>query len=807
MSERMKLSICTMVYHDEARILDYLKSIQGRADEIIFADLGSTDKTMEHIRNAGAKAYPFKWNESRSEVKNFCMEQASGTWILFLQPDERMQEEHWKQLALLLQNPNAEEYLIYVDQGIERGIVSPADSLRLVRNRKEYRYHCRSYEYIPDEMIGNRKDTDLRIHKARGGRESTCAEKGHVNIFEAEQSELLFIDLKENPQSAYLQYRYGIELLNQNEMEAGARSLEIARKTANADYFYTPHLYKCLAWSYLNLDDSLAERVLEEGIRRFPNYLDLVALRGELHKQRGAYQDAIYDFESSLKILHSKNGKAAGSEITEPIILENLGWLHDKLLCRRKAAVCYFQVLNQMPVNEQHVLRKLGEVLIKSGDREGFELLFREFAEKKDPESMLVLMDVLYRYHDYSGVLMYLNDLENDLDREAADFIRYGCYKRLGRSDEANQCFTSLCAEPRLCRQIHLQELEDLLYEGSWASALNFLTKTAAEVAGEPFLRTYERICKWCISEDGMIGEAAPELFETLTPEEQEIAEELLNYFLWSNRMEEGKKLLAFVFLGKTERQRMELIQELAERELICGTGERAAALAAFSNVMLPESLEVHHWSRKMMSKLKEWLNPIPLKDSRCCSSAALGLRRELFETPEYHCDMANRFEANNQKKESFFAYLQAIMRDPCHEEALEHISELFRKDPEARKEDLYSDQWILSGSVFNEKTEFRDFISGVSAFASGDFSNSIEMFCNCKESYLMASVYLASAYWMNGEEQEAERLKQKIATLDFQNKVYDLCKKSILHRLLGYYEENLDNDLIAKEIQRIKGL
>lgn len=803
MSDRMTLSICTVVYNDELRISDYLKSIQGKAHEIVIVDLGSTDRTMEHIRNAGAKAYPFKWTESRSEVKNFCMERASGTWILFLQPDERMQEEHWEQLVLLLQNPNAEEYLIYVDHGIERRIVSPADSLRLIRNRKEYRYRCRSYEYIPDEIIGNRKDTDLRIHKAIGDRESICAHNVQANLFEAEQSGLLLKDLKENPQSAYLHYRYGIELLNQKQLGTAAQTLEIARKITIDDYFYTPHLYKCLAWSYLTIDDSLAEKILQEGIRKFPNSVDLVVLQGELHKQKGAYQDAICDFESSLKILHSKNGKVAGSDVTEPIILENLGWLHEKLLYRRKAAICYFQVLNLSPVNGMMALRKLGEILLKARDNEGFDLLFHDLAEKQDTASMMVLMEVLYCYHNYSSVLNYLNTLGSFLNREEADFIRYACYKRLGRIDEANQCLTSLSTSHHLDSQIHQQKLEDLLYEGLWDVALNLLSET--ETAEDASLHAYEKICKWCLSEERGSREAEPEL---LTSEEQEIAEEMLYFFLWSGRMEEGKKLLKFSFLGKTERQRMEMIQNLAERDLICGTGERAEALAVYLGVKLPESIEIHLRSSEMISKLERWLDRIPLKDSRCCSSIAFGEIRGLFETPEYHCEMARRFETLDLQKESFFAYLQAIMRDPSHSEALKRIPELFLEDPVARGEELHSDQWILSGNIFKKKTVFRDFISGVCAFERDDFPKAIAMFGNCKDhSNLMVYAYLTSAFWMNGEEQEAERLKAKIASLDFKNKVHDLCKNAILHRLLAYAEKDPDNDLIANEIERIKAL
>ncbi|MDF3003179.1 MAG: glycosyltransferase, partial [Bacillota bacterium] len=253
MKDKINLSICTVVHNEEARIPDYLSRIAGRAEEIIMADLGSTDRTVALSRNAGIMVYPVQWKQNRSEIKNFCMEQASGRWILFLQADERLSDEDWNQLYSMLDNPNAEEYLIYVEPAAKYGgIASPVNSLRLIRNRKEYRYQGRSYEYIPDEIIGNRRDSELRIQQVRED-QSGCMEFD-TNLFDAERALLLSKDLEEEPQSAYLLYQTGIALMNQGQSEDAAHYLEAARETVIIDYFYAPHLYKCLAWSYLAVE-------------------------------------------------------------------------------------------------------------------------------------------------------------------------------------------------------------------------------------------------------------------------------------------------------------------------------------------------------------------------------------------------------------------------------------------------------------------------------------------------------------------------------------------------------------------------
>jgi glycosyltransferase involved in cell wall biosynthesis len=65
------------------------------ADEVIFVDTGSRDRTPEIVQDLGCQFFFQSWNDDFSGPKNFAIEQASHRWILNVDCDE------------LLQNPSA----------------------------------------------------------------------------------------------------------------------------------------------------------------------------------------------------------------------------------------------------------------------------------------------------------------------------------------------------------------------------------------------------------------------------------------------------------------------------------------------------------------------------------------------------------------------------------------------------------------------------------------------------------------------------------------------------------------------------
>ncbi len=62
------------------------------AQEIVVVDGGSEDKTLELVRRFTSKVFVMPW-KGYGASKNFALEQCSGTWVLWLDADERVTDE------------------------------------------------------------------------------------------------------------------------------------------------------------------------------------------------------------------------------------------------------------------------------------------------------------------------------------------------------------------------------------------------------------------------------------------------------------------------------------------------------------------------------------------------------------------------------------------------------------------------------------------------------------------------------------------------------------------------------------------
>lgn len=90
MGQDLKLSICMMAKDEEENLDRCLESIKDIADEIIFIDTGSKDKTIEIAQSYGAKIYRHPWQDDFSLHRNQSIKYATGDWLLFIDADEEL---------------------------------------------------------------------------------------------------------------------------------------------------------------------------------------------------------------------------------------------------------------------------------------------------------------------------------------------------------------------------------------------------------------------------------------------------------------------------------------------------------------------------------------------------------------------------------------------------------------------------------------------------------------------------------------------------------------------------------------------
>ncbi|UWY26532.1 glycosyltransferase family 2 protein [Flavobacterium sp. TR2] len=112
-SERQKLSVLIITLNEEQHIKSLLEDIDF-ADEIIVVDSYSTDKTVsivESFKNVKLIQNPFA---DYTTQRNFALDQAKNSWVLFIDADERLTPELKSEIAATIGSKStASAYFIY----------------------------------------------------------------------------------------------------------------------------------------------------------------------------------------------------------------------------------------------------------------------------------------------------------------------------------------------------------------------------------------------------------------------------------------------------------------------------------------------------------------------------------------------------------------------------------------------------------------------------------------------------------------------------------------------------------------------
>ncbi|AGF52921.1 slr0626 [Synechocystis sp. PCC 6803] len=85
-----RLSLCMIVQNEAAFLGDCLASVASLVDEIVIADTGSTDNTVEIATQAGAKVITVPWQDDFALARNQALAATTGDWVLVLDADERL---------------------------------------------------------------------------------------------------------------------------------------------------------------------------------------------------------------------------------------------------------------------------------------------------------------------------------------------------------------------------------------------------------------------------------------------------------------------------------------------------------------------------------------------------------------------------------------------------------------------------------------------------------------------------------------------------------------------------------------------
>ncbi len=160
------LAMCMIAKDEEDFVAGAIESVVGLADEIIVVDTGSSDRTVELAREAGARVAFFPWTGDFSAARNASLDHATADWILVLDADERVTPRSRSTIRAVMEEfrDAADPRVVCVRiRNLTRDGVFIGDGFsgRLFHNRPDMRFEGRVHE----EVARGRTDvaTDYRL--------------------------------------------------------------------------------------------------------------------------------------------------------------------------------------------------------------------------------------------------------------------------------------------------------------------------------------------------------------------------------------------------------------------------------------------------------------------------------------------------------------------------------------------------------------------------------------------------------------------------------------------------------------------
>ena len=87
------ITVVILTKNEEENITDVIKNVAQLTKNILIVDSGSTDKTVELAKSAGAQVVYRAWDNDFSAQRNFALDKVETEWVLYLDADERLNDE------------------------------------------------------------------------------------------------------------------------------------------------------------------------------------------------------------------------------------------------------------------------------------------------------------------------------------------------------------------------------------------------------------------------------------------------------------------------------------------------------------------------------------------------------------------------------------------------------------------------------------------------------------------------------------------------------------------------------------------
>ncbi len=283
------VSLTMIVKNEERNLAACLAPLKGLVGEMVVADTGSTDRTVEIARSFGAKLVDFPWIDHFAAARNAALENATKPWIFWMDADDRLDETNARKLNELFRSLR-DENVAYVFKcecvaeapGASATVV---DHVRLFRRDPRVRWTYRVHEQILPALraVGIEvRWTDIVIR--------------HVGYVDAalrgrkldRDERLLRLELRDRPDEPFSLFNLGSVLRERGDIAGACAALERSLELSHPKDSIVRKLYALIAGCHAQLGDrKRALEVCRRGREIEPDDAELLFLEAGYRRDAG----------------------------------------------------------------------------------------------------------------------------------------------------------------------------------------------------------------------------------------------------------------------------------------------------------------------------------------------------------------------------------------------------------------------------------------------------------------------------------------------------------------------------------------
>ena len=155
------LTVIILTKNEEENIAAVIKNAAQLTKNILIVDSGSTDKTVEVAKEAGAQVIYRAWDNDFSAQRNFALDKVETEWVLYLDADERIDVALAQQIKKVVADKTLKQYSMLrrihaFGFEYKHGIFKPDEVIRLFPSKKvhyENKVHERPVCDLPKEKL------------------------------------------------------------------------------------------------------------------------------------------------------------------------------------------------------------------------------------------------------------------------------------------------------------------------------------------------------------------------------------------------------------------------------------------------------------------------------------------------------------------------------------------------------------------------------------------------------------------------------------------------------------------------------